>query len=170
MVPAEATAGVEGTAVAGSSSVLAGGEVGLHLTRSIAIGGSGFTLLRRVRVPGGAGGPTALGFSYGGAFVEYRRPMPGEEEEDGRTLSARLLVGAANTDLVRAGTGADLGAENVLVTHPALGADLPLLSWLSSSIRAGYRWSTEVNDLPGVGAGALRGPTISVGLRLIHTP
>lgn len=155
--------------MAGSGTVLAGGEVGVRVTPSVTLGGAGYALLRRVQIREGAGGPTALGFGYGGAFAEYRRPMPGEAP-GGRAVSARLLVGAGNTDLIRLGTGAELGTENVFVVHPSAGADLPVTDWLESSVRAGYRWSTELNRLPGVATGAVRGVTVSVGLRLIHSP
>lgn len=168
-LPAEISGGLEVTTLAGSGTVLAGGEVGVRITPSITLGGAGYALLRRVRIQEGAGGPTALGFGYGGAYGEYRHPMPGEEP-GGRTVSARLLVGAANTDLVRMGSGADLGTENVLVVHPSVGAELPVRGWLEAGVRAGYRWSTELDRLPGVGTGAVRGVTATIALRFIHGP
>lgn len=168
-VPAELAPGLQVTSVASSGTVLAGGDVAVRLTPGTVVGGTGFALLQKVHIERGAGGPTALGFGYGGAFAEYRRPMPGENR-GGRSVSARLTAGAAKADLVRAGTNTDLGTENVFLVHPAVGVDLPVLDWAEASVRAGYRWSTALGRLPGVAAGAVRGVTATISVRFIHSP
>lgn len=134
--------------------------------------GEGFAVGGAARIQGtdntiATGSPDSdlqLVTAYGGLLTQLSLPVdaPGD-------LFVRVLLGAGSAKIRLPVVGTEIAADNFAVIEP----EVVLLRGLAGPLRVGagvgYRLVFGVEDLPGLGAGDLRGPSARIFLH-IGTP
>ena len=149
-----------------AATLLVGGGAGLLLGSTIALGGRGHVLIGKVRTTNAkTGASQELGFGYGGVALEYLRPGDG-------TLrwGIGLLIGAGRLEVTDPTLAAEVATDNFVVVEPRLLASVTGPTVLTTWLEMSYRAVTRVHDLPGLGAGKLRGAAVSLGIRFDRLP
>jgi hypothetical protein len=111
----------------------------------------------------GAGSDLDLRLAYGGLVLQVN--LVGSRD---RYLALRALVGAGNAKIEDTVYGLEIGADNFGVVEPEVVGMISLAGPLQLGLGVGYRCVFGVDDLPGVGASDLRGPSAKVRVS-IHT-
>lgn len=163
-----ASASLEGslavTPIHGSATWMAGLTGLISLGHRVSLGGGGDVALQSRRVAGSVpGSDLDLRVAFGG-FVAQVLVLEGDRHEGW----ARLLVGAGNAKLDLAAVGVQIASDNFGVLHPEVGGSVRVHRRLRAGVAAGYRVTYGVEDLPGVGAPALRGASARVLLSIHH--
>ncbi|RMH10944.1 MAG: hypothetical protein D6701_15625 [Gemmatimonadetes bacterium] len=161
-VAAEVSLRVGATRVAGASRTVVGGGASLLLGDRFSLGGAGFGLTRTVGL-GADADALDLRVGYGGVDMAWILASSRR-----LSVSGALLVGAGNGEVRSAATGAELGFDNFLVFEPGLRLGLVVAGPVRLDLRAGYRWTTGVGDLPSVDGDDLEGYMADVGLTVGH--
>lgn len=163
-----AAASVEGslalTRLHGSSTWMSGVTGLLGLGPRFSLGGSGSLALEPRRVAGSVPGTDLdLRVAYGGVVGQLLVLESGSGQG-----WLRILAGAGNAKLDLAAAQTQIASDNFGVVVGELGGDVRLHGRLRAGAAAGYRFTYGVEDLPGVGALHLRGPTMRVLLSFHH--
>jgi hypothetical protein len=139
-----------------------GGTAAFDLGGRFFFGGAGWVLREplEVSVAEGATG-LRLELAYGGALAGWTFAR-----REGARAEARVLAGAGTARLRLRAAGAEIAADNFLAVEPAVAASVPLVGSLGLWAELAWRWVRGVEDLPGVGADQIRGPSVSLGVAL----
>jgi hypothetical protein len=163
-VGTRASLAVEGslrlTRIRGETVRMGGVAALLNLGGRFSFGLAGWTMFSDLVVER-PGGSLDFSFSYGGAIGELNLVDTGDV-----VYSARLLVGAGTGKLDLPVVGTEIEADNVGVLEPEGCVSFSPIPRVRMDAAVGYRIVFGVQDLPGVTAGDLRGPTARVSLRL----
>ena len=145
----------------GDATVLLEVAAGLRLPAGVRVGGAGYLLPAPVDAGRVALQELELSAGWGGLFAEAGTDAP---VGPGR-WTARLLVGAGNTDVDEVTTGLRLDSDNFVVIQPDVGAEVRLTSGLRAAVRFSWRWVGGTEGLPGVDTSDLQGPGLHLRLR-----
>ncbi len=147
------------TQIKGELGIMVGGYGGWLINHQFMIGGGGFGLVNEIRASTEAekeyssgNKPLFVEFGYGGGMFEYIL-TPNKLVH----FSINLLIGAGgvnyrynyrneNNDWYYTHRGSDA----VFVLEPTMSVELNLISWCRTSIGAGYRYVSGINDLVGI--------------------
>lgn len=146
---------------------LLGMGFGLRLSSSFQLGGEGLMGLRTIRVSAeDSPDRSELTLGYGGVSLIYRFAS-----DPGITgLHGGVLLGAGTARIRSSLADAEVGTDNFGIMEPFLEYRLRLRSPLGAAIGVGYRFTPGSDSLPGVPAGELSGPVLSIGLQLMRNP
>lgn len=136
----------------------------LSLGDRISLGGAGSLAMEAQRVPGSVpGSDLDLRVAFGGVMGQFLILDSG-----GREGWVRLLAGAGNAKLDLAVAQTQIASDNFGVIQPEVGGSFRLPGRLRAGAAVGYRITYGVEDLPGVGALDLRGPSARLLLAFHH--
>lgn len=151
------------TTLAERAPVLLGGRAGLRFPSGFVLRGGGHALVQPLSLSGAAS-PFHLTFGYGGVGLEVSSTRGRAES------SVALLLGAGHGEVRSRFTGAELASENVVVVEPEGGVRLLVHPALALGATVGYRWVSDLEKLPGIAPGGLRGWSLSLSARLQQRP
>jgi hypothetical protein len=161
-VRATASAVLKAGQIASENRVHLGGWAGLVISDNLAIGGGGFALLKKVELTGPEGKTGFdLGMGYGGLLFRYWEPLA-----NALTGEVGLLFGAGHAEVRNQLTRTEVGSDNFLVAEGELGLVYSFFPGMHLGLSAGYRLTSDVEDLPGVSTGDLNAFTGSLSVRL----
>lgn len=148
--------------VRGETGLFAGGRGLLGTGGRVALGGAGWILTTDISIPTGSpGSDLQLLVAYGGITAEVAvlggTPVRG---------FLRTLVGAGSARVELPVVATEIAADNFAVIEPEAIILRTLRGALSIGAGLGYRFVFGVEDLPGVLAGDLSGPSASLFLRV----
>lgn len=153
-------ASLAASTLAGTASPLWGLGVGIWMGERLFLGGRGAGLPTALELDRPGRDPERLDFGYGGLQVRVRTWTTPTLDVD-----VGLLVGAGRARLRDALVGIEQGADNLVVSEPALRIRRTL--WqdrLHGGVALSYRLVWGVEDLAGLSADDLHGPSLSVSL------
>lgn len=148
------------TAVRGKPAPFGGGGGLLDLGTPLRFGGAGWVLLAPRSIPGGSN-HYDLRVAYGGVLLDAPIGSLGRT-----SLSVRALFGVGTAKVSLPIVGTLIGADNFGVVEPEIHGTVRLIGGLGLTVECGYRGVFGVEDLPGVGAVDLRGPSVRLGVVL----
>lgn len=136
----------------------------LSLGNRVSLGGAGSVAMEAQRVPGAVpGSDLDLRVAFGGVVGQFLVLDAGDRE-----AWVRILAGAGNAKLDLAVAQTQIASDNFGVIQPEVGGSLRLHGRVRAGAAVGYRITYGVEDLPGVGAPDLRGPSARVLLSFHH--
>lgn len=158
------TMGVETrlTSVRSQGAWMLGGRLRFHLAEPASFGAEAWTLVDEVAVGAGdPGGGIRLTLSYAGLVGNVVLLRRGPVQ-----LGVGLLAGAGNSKVRFPVSGAEIAADNFVVTEPSADAALRMAGPLHLRGAVSYRWTAGVEDLTRIGGDQLQGASLTLGLSL----
>lgn len=149
------------TTLAGGAGGLLGVSAGVWVGRFF-LGGSGAGVPGPLSISGPLAQNSELHFGYGGVRIGARAWRSDQLE-----AVFDVLAGAGRARLRDPVVGRELGADNFLALEPALRVRKAFVEGLlQAGASVGFRLVWGVEDLPGLDAADLRGPTLTLALSL----
>ncbi len=156
---ATVSAGVGGTRILNATRAATEASLTVSVSPGTSVGLVGWSLLRPVPLDGGTDSDLELRAAYGGVVV--RRHLTGGAPV---AVGAAFTAGAGNAKVRLSVVDTEAAADNFAVLEPALSVRRTLGLGFAAEGWLRYRFVLGVEDLPGITASDLRGP--SAALRL----